>query len=106
MRYPARPCRDEPSVFSVGGVQLIVAEPFATAVTVIEKAARDAVALPSLTEITMPDVVPASLASGVPESVPAVVLNDAQAGLFVMLNVSASPSPSDAIGVKLYAVPA
>src|SRR5688500_14836814 len=106
MRYPARFCSDVPSVFSVGGVQPIVAEPVAIAVTVIEKAAREAVALPSLTVITMPDVVPAWLAVGEPESLPSDGLKVAQAGLLAMVKLSVSPSPSDAAGVKLYAVSA
>ena len=42
---------------------------------------------------------------GVPDSLPVVVLNAAQAGLFVMLNVSVLPSGSLAVGVNAYATP-
>src|SRR5882724_7620104 len=102
MRNPARSVSSEPSEFVVGGVQVSVAEPVAcTEFTVIWKAARDVVAVPSLTEITMPDVVPASLAAGVPDSWPVVVLNVAHDGLLMMLKVSLSLSASAADGVNL-----
>src|SRR5262245_51033947 len=102
MLKPARSVSSVPSAFVVGGVQLISAEPVAAGpFTVRSNAARDAVALPSLTEMTMPDVVPASPAAGVPESLPVVVLNVAHAGVLLMLNVMVSPSASAADGVKL-----
>jgi hypothetical protein len=44
-------------------------------------------------------------ATGVPCTRPVVVLNVAQLGLFVMLNVSVPPSPSLAVGVNEYCVP-
>src|SRR4029453_5348931 len=104
MRNPARFVSGVPSVFCVGAVQQIVAEPVAAAGTVMENAARDRGTVPSLTEITMFDVVPASPAAGVPESVPSVVLNDAHEGLLVMLKVSLSRSSSEAVGLKRYAL--
>ena len=56
----------DPSVFRVGGVQLNVAEPVATATTVTLKAAREVLTVPSLTLITMLLVVPTLLGPGVP----------------------------------------
>ncbi len=50
------------------------------AATAIEKAGNEALALPSLTVITMSANVAAAL--GVPVSAPVVVLNCAQVGLF------------------------
>ena len=90
----------------VGGVQLSDAEPVPPEVadeTTIANGASDALALPSLTATVTPLKVP--VAEGVPESLPDVVLNAAHEGLFWMLNVSASPLGSLAVGVKLYAVP-
>src|SRR5688572_19156645 len=49
--------------------------------------------------------VPTLPAAGVPCSRPVVVLNVAQVGLFVMLNVSVPPSESLAVGVNEYCVP-
>jgi hypothetical protein len=95
----------EPSVFVVGGVQLIVAEPVATACTVSANGASDALKVPSLTRMTMPLVAPTCPAPGVPESRPVAVSNVAQAGGFVMLNVRGLPSGSLAVGVNVYAVP-
>ena len=45
------------------------------AVTVIENAVNDAVAIPSLTEITMPANAPVVPVGGVPESRPVLVLS-------------------------------
>ena len=70
-----------PSVFCVGGVHAIVALPFATWVTLIANAGRDALAEPSLTLITMFEYEPTSAAAGVPESRPVDVEKLAQAGL-------------------------
>ena len=55
MRYPAKLLSVEPSELRVGAVQLSVAEPLPLplALTVIEKAASEVVALPSLTRITI-----------------------------------------------------
>ncbi len=90
----------------VAGAPDIVGVRF-VAFTVIENAASEALPpRPSLTLITMPEVVPASAAAGVPESRPVDVLKLAQAGRFVMANVSVSLSASDAVGVNPYAEPA
>ena len=53
MLNPARFVRAEPSVFCVGALQLTVALPFATCVTMILNAASDAVDVPSLTLMMM-----------------------------------------------------
>jgi hypothetical protein len=50
--------------------------------------------------------VPSCESVGVPESLPFEVLNVAQEGRFWMLNVSASPLGSLAVGVNAYAAPA
>ena len=68
------------------------------------KEGSDALAEPSLTLIVMPANVPAAV--GVPVRRPVVVLNEAHAGRFAMLNVSVLPSGSLAVGVNEYAVPA
>ena len=52
----------------VGGVHVRVAAPFDTSTTVIENAASAALALPSLTLMTMFEYVPALVAVGVPAS--------------------------------------
>ena len=71
-------------------------------VTVKSKAARFVVAVSSVTEITMSEVMPTSELMGVPVSAPVEVLKLAQLGLLVMLNVRLSPvSTSEAVGVKL-----
>lgn len=49
----------------------------------------------------MPENEPTFAAVGVPERVPVAILNDAHAGLLLMLNDSGSPSGSLALGVKL-----
>ena len=49
-----------------------------------------ALTAPSLTEIIIPEVIPASALLGVPLSFPVAVSNDAQLGLLVMLKVSVS----------------
>jgi len=51
--------------------------------------------------MTMSEVEPTWLLSGVPERTPVAVLNDAQLGLFVILNVSVSPSLSEPVGVNV-----
>jgi hypothetical protein len=43
---------------------------------------------------------------GVPDSLPESASNEAQAGLFWILKVRDLPAGSDAVGVKVYAVPA
>ena len=77
-----------------------------TAVTVIENAGSAVLATPSLTEIAMPDCVPAWALLGVPERRPVAALKLAQAGLLAIEKVSVWPSGSVAVGVKEYALPA
>ena len=64
--------------------------------TEMENAGSEDFRLPSEAEIVMAENVP--VAVGVPLSRPVDVLKEAQAGLFAMLNVSACPSGSDALG--------
>jgi hypothetical protein len=72
------------------------------------KAGSDALALPSLTLIVMlANVLPASVAAGVPCSLPVLAVNVAHDGLFAMLKVSDGfGSGSLAVGVKVYCEPA
>jgi len=65
---------------------------------VIENAASDVVALPSLTLMTMLGYVPTFALPGVPLRSPVTVLKAAQVGLFVMLKASVSPLASEAEG--------
>ena len=74
--------------------------------TVIEKAGRLALLLPSLTEITMLLNVPTLLEDGVPVRRPFAVLKLAQLGRFLIENPSEFPSRSLAVGLKEYAEPA
>jgi energy-converting hydrogenase Eha subunit E len=90
-----------PTVADLAGVPLMTGGRLETAAAVMEKLASVAVKAPSDTLIAMLDAVPATV--GVPLSLPVVVLNVAHAGLLVILKVSALPSGSDAVGVKLYA---
>src|SRR5690554_2603289 len=101
-----KPVRSEagsgvPSVYWLGEVQLRAAVPDgAGEVTATENAASDAEApLLSVTVMRMFDQVPGS--SGVQVSAPVTVSNRAAAGLPEMDHVSASPSASVAVGVKL-----
>jgi hypothetical protein len=87
----------------VAGVPLIVG---AGVVTVIEKLGSEALLVPSLTEITMFEVVPALASCGVPESWPVLVLRLAQVGLPEIEKVSVLPLGFVVVGVKLYAAPA
>src|SRR6185369_7864889 len=98
--------RAVPSVFCVGADQFTVTvpgRPTVTDDTAIENAGRAAVALPSLTRITM--LLNVLAAVGVPESWPVAVLNVAHDGLLSMLNASASLFASIATGMNVYAVP-
>ncbi|HXQ21001.1 MAG TPA: hypothetical protein VN812_04960 [Candidatus Acidoferrales bacterium] len=72
----------------------------AEAVTVIVNGAREAEAVPSVTEIVMLANVPTLVDAGVPDSCPVVVLNEAHEGVFVIENVSAAPRGLDAAGVN------
>src|SRR5688500_11252388 len=98
MRYPARFVSELPSVFSVGGVQLTVAVPLDSANTDRLNAGSETTAVPSDTEIVMLVKLRMSSRPGVPDSLPVAVLNVAQDGRFWMLNVSALPSGSVALG--------
>ena len=75
----------------------------ATARTSMLKAGSEADRPPSLTLMTMFDVVPTSPEPGVPLSWPVEALKLAQEGVPVIENVSESPFASDAEGWKLYA---
>jgi hypothetical protein len=91
----------------VGGVPEITGAAFwVAAVTVIEKAANDADKVPSLTVITMLDVVPWLALVGVPDSRPVDVLNEAHEGLFAIEKDRVCPSGSEEVGVNEYAWPA
>jgi hypothetical protein len=94
-----------PCMTAAGGVPLIVGGRFGAALTTIAKGASCALSWPSLTLILMSANVPTFAAAGVPCRRPVVVLNVAQAGRFVMLNVSVPPSASLAVGVNEYCVP-
>lgn len=83
-----------------GGELLELAAP-----TVMENAGSDAVAEPSLTEITTLEYVPTWDALGAPESRPVDVLKLAHAGRFWIEKPRLLPSGSDAVGRKLYVLP-
>ncbi len=87
----------------VAGVPVIVGAVLGGALTVIANEGSDVVARPSVTLMTMPDVVPTFAVVGVPLSRPVVVLNVAQVGMPVMLNVNGSLSASLAVGWNEYA---
>ena len=87
-----------PGITEVAGVPDMTGGRFGMLFTVIVNAGSCAVACPSLTRIAMLLYVPTWLAVGVPCSRPVVVLNVAQLGRFVMLNVSVPPSASLAVG--------
>jgi len=96
----------DPPLLTLVGVALRLTVGATTAAfTVMAKAVKEAVALPSLTLITMPEVVPTSAATGVPASCPFVVLKLAHEGLLVMEKVRLLPDGSVVVGVKEYAVP-
>jgi len=67
---------------------------------VIVNGAREAEAVPSLTEIVTLVNEPTLLDVGVPDSWPVVVLNEAHDGMLAMENVKAAPRGLDAAGVK------
>src|SRR5262249_50834809 len=75
----------------------------AAATAMLNAGCREAEVTPSVTMIMIEDVVPVAL--GVPESLPVVVLNVAQAGLLRMEKVSALPSGSFAVGWNEYDAP-
>ena len=69
----------------------------------MENGGSDADAAPSETTIWIWSKYPDE--DAMPLSVPVEALKVAQEGLLAMLKVRASPSASEALGVKLYAVP-
>ncbi len=89
-----------PAVAMVAGVPEMVGG-LAGAETVIEKAGSEALAEPSLTEITILEKVPTLAVVGVPESWPVAVLKLAHAGRSEIEKVSLSPLGPLAVGVKL-----
>ena len=70
------------------------------AVTTMEKAAREALCVPSLTDMVMLESVPASELAGMPVRAPVVLLNVAHEGLLVIVKVSVAPLGSVVVGVK------
>ncbi len=91
----------------VAGVPLIVGGRLVVgAVTVIANAGRAALALPSLTLMTMPEKLPVVPVGGVPVNAPVCMLKVAQAGLPAIANVSGLSSGSAAVGTNVYGVPA
>src|SRR5262245_1178188 len=95
-----------PTVTDVSGVPVIVGGRFGGALTTIENVASCALPpCPSLTPIPTFANVPTLPAAGWPCSRAVVVLNVAQVGRFVMLNVRVPPSASLPVGVNEYCVP-
>jgi hypothetical protein len=72
----------------------------AVEVTWIENAGSAALALPSLTLITIPDVIPTLDAVGVPLSRPVATLNTAHEGLLATEYERVPPEGSEALGVN------
>ena len=87
----------------VAGVPLMVGGVLvgATLVTVIEKAGKDTLSIPSLTVIVMPLVVPTSVLPGVPLMAPFALSKLAHEGRLVAVKLRVSPSASLAVGIKL-----
>ena len=100
---PARSVSALPSVFCMGADHDSVALPVtgAGALTVMPNAGNDVLAVPSLTDMAIPEYVPAWEDEGVPDSDPVAVLKIAQAGLFDTLKASMLPSESLAVGVNV-----
>jgi hypothetical protein len=95
-----------PTVTAVAGEPVMVGavlDDVGAVFTVMLKGASDLFAFPSLTLMMMFAYEPTEAAPGVPDSLPELVLNVAQAGLPVMANVSGSPFASEALGWKAYA---
>ena len=96
----------DPPLLTLVGVALRLTSGATTAAfTAIANGVNDADVLPSLTLITIPEVVPTSAAVGVPLSCPVAVLKLAQDGWLVIENVRAPPNGSVVVGVKEYAAP-
>src|SRR4051794_26346677 len=66
------------------------------------KGANEALRLPSLTPMVMPEKSPESLLVGVPDRIPDTESNFAHAGRLVMKKVVLSPSGSPAVGSNSY----
>ena len=77
-------------MFVVGGSHDNEAAPICSSITVIENGASLALALPSLTVMTMFEYVPALALVGVPESCPVAELKEIHAGRFAIENVTVS----------------
>ena len=74
--------------------------------TVMTKAGREAVSVPSLTLITIGLEAPTSATAGVPLSLPVEVSNAAHEGLPVIAKLSVLALASEALGWNVYASPA
>ena len=91
---------DPPLLTFVGVAFRLTVGATTAAFTVIANADNEADALPSLTLITMPEVVPTSAAAGVPLSCPVAALKLAQDGWLAIENVRGLPDGSVVVGVK------
>ena len=69
--------------------------------TIMPKTGRETVVTPSVTEMTIPEVVPTSAVAGVPLSWPLAELKVAHAGLLTIEHVRLLPSASAIAGEKL-----
>jgi hypothetical protein len=85
-----------PTVAVVVGAPEMVGGELGFGETVIENTGSDVLVMPSLTLMTIFPCVAATV--GVPLNRPVAVLNVAQAGEFVIANVSELPSASEAVG--------
>jgi hypothetical protein len=96
----------DPPLLTLAGVALRLTVGATTAAfTVIANAGNDADVLPSLSVITMPEVVATSAAVGVPLNCPVAVLKLAHGGWLMIENVRVLADGSVVVGVKEYAVP-
>jgi hypothetical protein len=97
-----------PTLAVVGGVPEMRGGEFVPElepVTVIEKAGRYAVDVPSLTLIRIFEYVPTSALVGMSDSWQRVRLKTAHAGAFWIEHLSSSPSASEIVAMKLYQTP-
>jgi hypothetical protein len=86
----------------VGGVPEIVGGVLVTGlVTLMENAAKEALAEPSDTVMTMFEYVPALVVAGVPASCPVLALKLAQVGLLEIENVRVVSRGAVVVGVNL-----
>ena len=91
---------DDPPVLTVVGLALRPTVVAPAAFTVIVKAAREALATPSVALITMPGSVPTSVAAGVPLSCPVAMLKFAHEGWLLIEKVRPLPAGSLAVGMN------